>query len=45
MQLWEDQKVVHALEHILERYEYLEYDEEASKRINALKVKVKKTHL
>lgn len=45
MQLWEDQKVVHALEHILEGYDYLEYDEEASKRINALKVKVKKAHL
>ncbi len=45
MQLWEYQKVVHALEHILEGYDYLEYDEEASKRINALKVKVKEAHL
>lgn len=40
MQLWEDQKVVHALKHILKDYDYLEYDEAASKRINALKVKV-----
>ena len=45
MQLWKDQKVVQALEHILEGYDYLEYDEETSKRINALKVKVKKDHL
>ena len=45
MQLWEDQAVVHALEHILEGYDYLEYDEEASKRIKALKVKVKETCL
>lgn len=45
MQLWEDQKVVHTLKHALESYDYLEYDEEASKRINGLKVKVKGTHL
>ena len=45
MQLWEDQKVVQALEHILKGYDYLEYDKEASKRLNALKVKVKGTHL
>ena len=40
MQLWEDKKIVQALKHILEGYDYLEYDEAASKRINALKVKV-----
>lgn len=45
MQLWQDQKVVHALECILEGYDYLEYDEGASKRINALKVRVKKARL
>ena len=40
MQLWKDQTVVEALNKILEDYDYLEYDEAASKRINALKVKV-----
>lgn len=45
MQLWEDKKIVDALIHILENHEYLEYDESSSKRINALKVKVKEDHL
>ncbi len=45
MQLWEDQAIVHALKHALQNYDYLEYDEAASKHINALKVKVKADHL
>ena len=45
MQLWEDQAVVHALEHALKSYDYLEYDEAGSKHINALKVRVKADHL
>lgn len=45
MQLWEDQTIVHALKHALKSYDYLEYDEEASKRINGLKVKVKRDQL
>ena len=41
MQLWEDdQEIVEALKHILEDYDYLEYDEEASRRSYGLRVKV-----
>ena len=40
MRLWEDQKIVDALKHILEDYDYLEYDEVASKRTNGLRVEV-----
>jgi hypothetical protein len=40
MQLWENQTIVDALKHILKDYDYLEYDETASKRVNALHVKV-----
>ena len=40
MRLWEDQEIVDALKHILEDYDYLEYDEEASRRTNGLRVKV-----
>ena len=45
MQLWEDQRIVHALKHALKSYDYLEYDEAGSKHINALKVRVKPDHL
>ena len=40
MRLWEDQEIVDALKHILENYDYLEYDEAISKRTNGLGVKV-----
>ena len=38
--LWEDQEIVDALKRILEDYNYLEYDEEASRRTTELRVKV-----
>ena len=40
IRLCEDQEIVDALKHILENYDYLEYDEEASERTNGLRVKV-----
>ena len=40
MQLREDPEIVDALKEILENYDYLEYDDEASRRTNGLRVKV-----
>ena len=40
MELWEDRKVVNALNHILKDYNYLKYDEASSKRISGLHIKV-----
>ena len=40
MKLSENQNVINALKHILEDYEYLEYDEKESSNMNHLVVKV-----
>ena len=40
MLLSENREVVDALNRILESYDYLEYDEQSSKRLNGLRVKV-----
>ena len=47
MKLWKDESIVSALKCILERYDYLEYDESGSEisGSDVLKVRVKESHI